>query len=147
MRRFVTSTLRRFKRVVLLVCVVVWGMALVTTHIPGEEMPSVQVSDKLLHLVGFFGLTSLFWLTLATYGVRRRTRVPTAVCVMMLYAAVDETTQAYFRRSPEILDWLSDVLGTVLSVAFWEAAAHLTRKRRPPATETSPPSPYKQYPY
>jgi VanZ family protein len=141
MRRLVTSVLRHFKRLMLSVCVAAWLTALVFTHIPGEEMPGVDVSDKLLHLVGFFGLGSLFWLTLAAYGIRRLHRVPTVVCVMVIYAAVDETTQGLFRRSPEIGDWLADMLGSVLSVAVWEAAAYLTRKRRPRATEVTPSPP------
>lgn len=123
MPRRLIGSLYRARRVVLLTCVGTWLIAAVATHIPAPERLPVQVSDKTLHLVGFFVLASLFWLSLTAYGVRGWRRVVTVICVMIIYAAIDETTQGWVRRDPDMGDWTADVIGALLAVGVVETVS------------------------
>ena len=66
------TLLHRFRRLVLAAYILLWVIAFGLTHVPGNDLPDVKVSDKLLHLVGFFGLASALVVTLAAYDVRLR---------------------------------------------------------------------------
>lgn len=148
MRRELARTIRRFKRAVLCVCLVAWLAALVATHVPPPKLPTYHVSDKTLHAVGYFVLAGLFWLSLAGYGVRTRRRVLLVVCVMIVYAAVDEKTQGWVNRNPDVLDWLADAVGTVLAVGALETLRAVGRKaRRESANQPPGDDRYPQYPY
>lgn len=120
--------LYRARRAVLLTCVGTWLIAAVATHIPAPQHIPVRVSDKTLHLVGFFVLASLFWLSLTAYGVRGWRRMIAVACIMAVYAAIDEATQAWTRRDPDVGDWLADVIGTVLAVGVFEIVTWVGRK-------------------
>ena len=117
----------RARRAILLTCIGMWVIAAVATHLPAPEVSGIHVSDKLLHFVGFLVLASLFWLSLLAYASPGRRRVPTVLIVMILYALVDETTQSFVRRTPEVGDWLADVAGIVTAVLAWEAIAGILR--------------------
>jgi VanZ family protein len=115
-------------------------IAAVATHLPAPELSGIHVSDKLLHFAGFLVLASLFWLSLLAYASPGRRRVPTVLIVMMLYALVDETTQSFVRRTPEVGDWLADVTGIVAAVLVWETISGLLRPG-PLHRTTGPPPP------
>ena len=67
-----------------------WIAAFVATHIPAEELPAFQLTDKTLHTVGYAGLTTLFWLALWGRGRRLGTRVVLCLAVLPAYGAFDE---------------------------------------------------------
>ena len=107
---------------VLLACVGAWTAAITATHLPSSDLPSMEVSDKTLHLAGFTGLAGLFGLTLAAYDTARRRRILLMLLIMPAYGAMDELTQPYFGRSCELADWACDVVGAVAAMAVLELA-------------------------
>jgi VanZ family protein len=132
--------LYRLRRVVLALWILAWMAAFTSTHIPGEDLPSIQVSDKLLHTVGFFGLGAGFMITLISYGVRRLNRIVLVVAVMMIYGALDEYTQQFFHRTTDIKDWCADMIGLAASVVAVELFFSLVRLLFPqPVTEEAVP--------
>ena len=124
-----SGRLHRFRRWILLACVVAWAGALTATHIPAPSMPQLGVGDSNLHFVGFFGLAGAFWLTLAAYGRRTPARVLLLLLVMPAYAAFDELTQPYFQRTADIQDWKWDVIGTAVALLCAEIAMILSARR------------------
>jgi VanZ family protein len=127
MPKRILRVLFRARRAILLTCIGTWVLAAVATHLPAPEVSGIHVSDKLLHFAGFLVLASLFWLSLLAYAAPVHRRVPTVLIVMILYALVDETTQSFVRRTPEVGDWLADVMGTVTAVLAWEVIATALR--------------------
>lgn len=121
--------LRRFRKWILLACVVAWTGALTASHLPPQDIPQTGVSDKSLHFVGFFGLAGAFWLTLAGYGRRTPVRVVLVLLIMPAYAAFDELTQRYFQRTADFGDWTWDVIGTAAALLFAEIAMILSARR------------------
>lgn len=122
--------LHRVRHGVLILCVILWMGAFTATHVPGEDLPEFHTSDTVLHVTGFAGLASTFFVTLAAYGVSRIHRIPTGICIMMIYAALDESTQPFFHRSQDIMDWLADLGGTALALLLCEAFLLLLARLR-----------------
>jgi len=114
----------------LAICLLVWTGALVATHIPASKIPPVGASDKLLHVLGYFLLASIFWLTLKGYDVKRFMRLACVLSGLMAYGVFDELTQPIFNRRASIYDWLADVAGTIIAVIIMETALFIIQKRR-----------------
>lgn len=122
--------LYRRRRVILATLIVLWLAAFTLSHIPGEDVPDFHVSDKLLHTVGFLGLATTFALTLQAYGLPRTRRIVLVILIMLAYGALDELTQPYFHRSCELLDWVSDAVGTTAALLLTETLAFLLGRTR-----------------
>ena len=116
-------------RVLRWVLVLAWAGAFVATHIPGRSVPQVHVGDKLLHVAGYFVLTSLLLGVLATRGMPRGRRVVVVLAVLAAYGAFDEITQPLFGRSADTVDWLADMLGGVAAIVAWEVSFAFVRRR------------------
>ncbi len=101
-------------------CVLAWAGAFVATHLPPSDIPPLPTSDKVLHMVGYGGLTTLLVLSLASFGRSRSTRILLAMGILLAYGAFDELTQPAFSRDADFYDWLADGAGTVIAVTFWE---------------------------
>jgi VanZ family protein len=103
--------------------VVVWISAAVATHLPAEKIPTMYTSDKTKHVVGYFGLATIFLLTLRAYRVRPRRRWLLALPILAAYGAVDELTQPWFNRFASVLDWACNLAGITLAclvdAALW----------------------------
>ncbi|MCK4277300.1 MAG: VanZ family protein [Phycisphaerae bacterium] len=108
------------RRILLAGCISLWVGAFVVTHIPASQLPSIHVSDRTLHAVGFFALASIFGWTLRAHGHQRLRRVLLVLVLMTIYAAVDELTQPLVNRYAAWSDWFADVLGAVAAVLVWE---------------------------
>ena len=118
------------RHALLATCLTVWTAAIIATHIPPGRVPHMGVSDKLLHVLGYFVLASVFWMTLKGYRVNRLMRITCVLMGMLAYAAFDELTQPIFNRDANILDWLADVIGTVISVIGLETVLFIIQKWR-----------------
>jgi VanZ family protein len=107
------------------------------THLPGEDLPDIlhQVTHRVLHFVGFFGLASAFLTTLAAYDVRRGRRLWLMVTVMLTYGAFDEMTQPLTHRNAAVGDWATDAAGTLMAVLVLEAVIVLILARHRRAME------------
>jgi len=128
-----THPSRRWRRIALIACIGSWAAAFVGTHGPLPEFPpSIDVSDKSLHVLGYFALTAVFWLTLLAFGKGGLTRINAAVIVIPIYGILDEITQPLFHRWASVHDWVADLCGIVIAVTVLEAAVSFRRtvKRR-----------------
>ena len=114
---------------------ILWLSAFVITHLPRSRLPGVPAGDKVLHAVGFFGLTGAFVLTLSLRGVRRRRRVVVAALAMVAYAAFDEITQPLFNRHAAWSDWMADILGAAAAIAAVELMLAVRPRRGTGANE------------
>ncbi len=123
----IMTALFRARRAVLLSCVGAWVIAAAATHLPAPELSSLDISDWTLHLAGYFVLGSLFWLSLTGYGAPLVRRVPVVLVVLIAYGALDEWTQGFVGRSPDVWDWVANVAGTVAAILVWETIARLLR--------------------
>ncbi len=114
------TLLARHRRPLLAVLVLLWLAAATASHVPVSRLPSLEVSDKTEHVVGFLALAGMFILTLTAYGFRRPQRVLATILVLPLYAALDEWTQPWFGRGCELNDWFADLCGTAGAIIAWE---------------------------
>ncbi|MBS3734818.1 MAG: VanZ family protein [Phycisphaerae bacterium] len=112
--------------------VVAWCTAFALTHVPAEKLPHLGTGDAALHAIGYFVLAGLLWATLAVRGVWPPRRATLVICVMIVYAALDEATQTLpaLRRAASMADWLADVGGAVAAVGIGEGAIALALRRR-----------------
>lgn len=124
--------LSRFRQAILVMCILVWVAAFTATHTPSKRLPSVQANDFVLHMLGFGALTSAFTLAQAAYGIRHWQRVLLTLSIMVAYAAMDESTQVYVNRVPEVADWLADVCGAGLATVLWEVPLVISTPRVSP---------------
>ncbi len=111
------------RRLVLIVCLIVWAAAVIATHTPIDRLPHSGVSDKLLHAVGYFVLAGILWLTLWVHGVTGAKRIACIFFAMLAYAAIDELTQPLVGRDDSLGDWLADVIGATVSLILLELLA------------------------
>ena len=126
------SFLHRWRKVILVILILMWTGAFTATHIPARYIPGqiASIGDIPLHGIGFLGLSSWFILTVTAFGIKPVLRILLVLLVMMAYGAVDEYTQQFFGRSTELKDWLTDVTATVVSVIVWETILFLAKKMR-----------------
>ncbi len=93
---------------------VYWLALLVLPHIVQTRVASVQYSDKIAHFVAFAGLGLLMAWGVSAAGRITFARYVIVLAVIAIYAAADETIQAFVpHRFGDILDWLADVSGAV----------------------------------
>ena len=94
-----------------------WIALVIGTHLPADQMPNTfSTADKALHIVAYAGLTILlaftiyrtapikFWEFYLFFG-------------LSLFGALDEYTQGFVGRMPDVLDWVADVFGIGLGLA------------------------------
>jgi VanZ family protein len=105
--------------------VVYWGGICILTHLSPETIAKgPKVWDKATHFFSFFGLgAALATAMLLTWPYRRRVLL-WVMLAAMLYSALDELTQPYFRRSASIYDWLADMTGVIPAVLLAGIVQH-----------------------
>jgi VanZ family protein len=97
-----------------------WLAMFVATHLPIRTTPvgDPYSLDKVEHLTAFAALAALLNVVAAAVGFRSWKVSVAIVCLIGLYALVDESTQVS-PRSPEGLDWLADIFGAVLGTGMY----------------------------
>jgi len=124
----------RMRGWVLLDLCLLWAFATVASHTPPDRLPDLPVDGKVLHVVGFVGLSCLFMLTLTAYGHKGLRRDLVTLLVMSAYAAFDEGTQPYFHRHGCASDWLLDTAsaagGLAIFQGLWALAGLVVRRER-----------------
>jgi VanZ family protein len=94
-----------------------WAMLFLLTHLPGEVdevRPKRRVPhlDKLAHAAAFAGLAALACVAATAFRPVTPSVLVGIAGVLAAYAAVDELTQGWIRdRTPDLRDWLADMLG------------------------------------
>ena len=114
----------------LILCLITFGFAFYTTHVPPSNLPRIGRFDKLLHFAGFvyLGMMAL-WQVLPAGQMMSRRRIWPILALVIAYATLDEVTQPLVQRDCEITDWLADVLGAVVGV-FLLFALHRLENRK-----------------
>jgi VanZ family protein len=110
----------RFRRWIVAGLVLLWLATVTASHIPQENLPPLPVDGKVLHVLGFFGLATVFELVLAAYGMRAPRRNLIVLLALSAYAAFDEGTQPYFHRHGSVWDWLLDTSSAATALVFWQ---------------------------
>jgi VanZ family protein len=99
-----------------------WMGIFTLTHLPAHELPRVHVSDKIEHLLAYFGLATVLFLSLwasrptwSDIGMR-------VLAICLVYALLDELLQIPVGRDAELLDWMADAAGASVAVVLWTVA-------------------------
>lgn len=114
-----------------------WIALFATTHLPIHSSDVAPGNDKMHHVVGYAILALLFgWMissprprfggegqgkgTSASNDLPSSRRFPFigALILLALYGVFDELTQLLVGRTGEFYDWLADVAGIVIGLAF-----------------------------
>ncbi len=124
---------RRIRRLLIAVSIATWVAAFITTHVPGDMLPPDMPKDTPLHFLGYMGLSSLVLITMAVHGMGRLRHAIVLICVIVIYAALDEITQAIVNRDPAFDDWLADTAGAatgiILAAVAFRAFVRWRRRR------------------
>lgn len=121
------AVLFRLRRWILLCLVLSSVAAVVASHSPQENLPELPLNGKILHVLGFLGLSSLMALLLAAYGKTSLWHGLLVLLIMTIYAACDEGTQPYFHRQGSVWDWLLDTAAAAGALVLWHGCAFLLR--------------------
>lgn len=126
MRSITKLTLLGFRLAVVLLAAY-WVMIAVGTHLPVTLDYSPKWNDKWKHFLAYAGLT--FLLCYVTNSRRLVRRFATIAAVVLVYAAIDELTQAFIpKRVPDRYDFLADACGMTTVLIPYALASHWIRK-------------------
>ena len=113
---------RRKKLFVFTPLIIYWIILFIATTLPVQSVPAIAISDKINHLLAYFLLSVLLYLTLI---FQRRSiflfnnAAFATIIIASVYGALDEIHQMFIPgRFAEFLDWLADAGGAVLGVLF-----------------------------
>ena len=107
---------------------VYWGALVTGTHLPAKALEGIRTNDKILHFLGYAGLS--FLLTLATLpGSRSLVRGAVMVLAALAgWAAVDEWTQRFVAgRNSDVGAWCADMIGSVAGMLCCGLAVFISR--------------------
>jgi VanZ family protein len=97
-----------------------WAILLVLTSLPGNDLPDIKISDKIEHLLAFFGLAILLRIALTVQDKYQKLKEYSAsftLIIVGVYAALDELHQLFIPgRDCEFLDWVADFTGAAFGV-------------------------------
>jgi len=119
------ASIRRRRRLVTSVCVALWAAAAVVSHVPSDDVPATGIGDLTAHVLGYFVMTAALWLSLSAHGWTRKARLIGSLVIAAGYGALDETTQQFFGRTPDLIDWAADMAGAAAAVVACELLARV----------------------
>tara|TARA_R110002020_G_scaffold199522_6_gene400987 strand:+ start:1017 stop:1460 length:444 start_codon:yes stop_codon:yes gene_type:complete len=105
------------KRLSLGIFIVYSLFLLVMTHLPVEQLPPTQTSDKLLHFCAYAVQGLLVSFCLIAFRPMRWRNLIYCFLGLCLFAGIDELTQGLVGRFPEWLDWCADIAGISAGLA------------------------------
>lgn len=115
-----------------------WVLIFYSTHMPVEYAQSVEVSDKFLHVAAYAVLAVLLAMVLHCRQWAFWSIVPLVLMTTAVYGFVDETTQPWFGRINDPLDWLADQVGGVVGLLFFLLLRATVRTWRTVPSRTVP---------
>ena len=97
-----------------------WIILFTLTTLPTESIPSVGVSDKVEHLLAYFVLSILLYLTLLFQRksvLLKNYAMLFTILIVFAYGIIDELHQLMIPgRSCELLDFLADMIGGIIGI-------------------------------
>lgn len=97
-----------------------WIILFTLTTLPAYSVPAVGVNDKFEHLLAYFGLSFLLYLTLLFQKKSvflKNNAVLFTLLFVFAYGILDEVHQLMIPgRSCELLDFLADLLGGIIGI-------------------------------
>lgn len=96
-----------------------WLLLFISTHLPMPDRIHIpDVSDKIAHFVGYFGLGFLASAALLVRGIRSPWTFVGVFLCLTFYGAVDELLQHLVPgRHADTWDWLADTVGAACGIA------------------------------
>ncbi len=120
MIRFYELLKKNKKTLVYFPLAVYWLILLILTSLPSVKfVEELKISDKVEHLLAYFGLGVLF--SLALHFQRKFPKLVDkyyawSVLIISVYAMLDEIHQLFIpNRQGEVLDWLADFIGALIA--------------------------------
>ncbi len=114
-----SRVLRKVARIASFCLAIYWLAIFAGTHLPGSSIPAVAVSDKILHVLAYTGLSFLLAWALPTLG-KSLTHVTWAAVIAVTYSCLDELTQMLVpSRSCDIYDIAADCVGIAIGLACY----------------------------
>lgn len=103
--------------------VLYWIVLLTLTTLPSQRLPSVNVSDKIEHLLAFTVLAIMLCFTYSfqrKYEMLRQKPFLFTFLTVVFYGALDELHQAIpaLGRSCDIFDLMADTTGAVIGIGI-----------------------------
>ena len=98
------------------------GSVFVVSAMPGNALPHVRVSDKLLHTLEFGGLAVLLCraLVMQMPGRSRHSILLMSLVAAVCYGALDEMHQLFVpQRMSDVTDFVADSFGALLGGWGW----------------------------
>jgi VanZ family protein len=98
------------------------GMIFVLSSLPGKSLPSLAISDKLLHALEFGGLTVLLCRALRAQMITRSSLHVAMVSALaaICYGLIDEAHQLWVpQRLADVADLAADSCGALLAAWGW----------------------------
>ena len=99
-----------------------WILLFTLTTLPSQSIPAVGVNDKLEHMLAYFGLSFLLYLTLLFQKksiMLKKYAMLFTLLIVVFYGVLDEVHQLLIPgRSCELLDFLADMLGGILGIVL-----------------------------
>lgn len=97
-----------------------WFVLFTATTLPGNDLPSIGLSDKIEHFTAFLILAVLLNLALIyqrkSYFLFKNASIAT-IFITLSYGAADEIHQLFISgRTADIRDWLADATGVIIGV-------------------------------
>jgi VanZ family protein len=117
------GTRSKLAAVITVITLAYWLAMFVGTHIPASPNPGqyrFHSLDKVEHLAAFAGLAVLLCTSGSLRGFSPRGLFAGILALTGLYGLVDELTQRLVpRRTPDVRDWVADMLGAGLGIALF----------------------------
>lgn len=112
--------------------VLYWLLILTLTSLPSRSLPEVGISDKISHLLAFFGLAVLLSLTFQFQEKWEKLKTNYKIYtfwVVTLYGFLDELHQLFIPgRSGTLDDWIADIVGGIIGIYFLEWFTKIDKK-------------------
>lgn len=92
-----------------------WLTIFILTSLPSDQLPSVEIGDKVNHFLAFFVLAFFLNLTMkyqTKYPSLKESGLLITLIIASFYGLLDELHQLFIPgRSAEVLDWIADSIG------------------------------------
>jgi len=102
--------------------VIYWIILFIATTLPSNDLPNMNVSDKIEHFSAYFILAVLLNFTMMfqdKYLLMKRKAWLFTILIILTYAGLDELHQLFIPgRDCEFLDWISDSSGVLLGIGL-----------------------------